>query len=276
MSAPEMTTPNMSTSGSVPGTGGMGTPAYFERYENLAFSRDAEGVLVLRFHTDGGPVVFTGQTHSDFTAVLEDVSLDPDNRALVITGTGDAFMDQIDGPSLGEIFKPAVWEKIRVEGAKVLQRLLDLPMPVVGVANGPATVHSEYLLLADIHIASKRATYGDQPHPTFGITGGDGVHVVWEEVAGTARAKWLLWTGQQIDAQTALQWGVVSEVVPHERAVERGIEIARGLAAKPAMYRSLQKQTLNINLRRRITQDVPFGMALEGLTAADLAYQTPG
>src|SRR5206468_13086951 len=66
-------------------------------------------------------------------------------------------------PSLGEIFKPAAWEKIRIEGAKVLQRLLELPLPVVGVANGPATVHSEYLLLADIHIASERATYGDQP-----------------------------------------------------------------------------------------------------------------
>ncbi|HUA07419.1 MAG TPA: enoyl-CoA hydratase/isomerase family protein [Solirubrobacteraceae bacterium] len=251
----------------------MSTPAYFERYENLAFSRDDEGVLVLRFHTEGGPVVFTGQTHSDFTEVLEELSVDRDNRALVITGTGDSFMDQIDGPSLGEIFKPAVWEKIRVEGAKVLQRLLDLPIPLVGVANGPATVHSEYLLLADVHIASERATYGDLPHPTFGITGGDGLHVVWEEVAGTARAKWLLWTGENIDAQTALQWGVVSEVVPHDQALDRGVEIARQLAGKPALYRSLQKQTLNLNLRRRITEDVPFGMALEGLTAADLAYQ---
>jgi enoyl-CoA hydratase/carnithine racemase len=256
--------------------GDMGTPAYFEKYENLAFTRDDDGVLVLRFHTNGGPVVFTGQTHSDFTTVLEELSLDYDNKALVITGTGDAFMDQIDGPSLGEIFKPGVWEKIRVEGAKVLQRLLDLPMPVVGVANGPATVHSEYLLLADVHIASERATYGDVPHPTFGITGGDGLHVVWEEVAGTARAKWLLWTGEHIDAQTALQWGVVSEVVPHGRALDRGIEIARLLAGKPATYRTLQKQTLNLNMRRRITQDVPFGMALEGLTAADLAYQKQG
>lgn len=119
-----------------------------------------------------------------------------------------------------------------MEGGKVLQRLLDLPMPAVGVANEPATVHSEYLLLSDIHIASERATYGDSPHPAFGITGGDGLHVVWEEIAGTARAKRLLWTGEQIDARTALAWGVVSEVVPHERAVDRGIQIARGLAGQ--------------------------------------------
>jgi enoyl-CoA hydratase/carnithine racemase len=254
----------------------MSAPAYFETYENLAFTRDGDGVLVLRFHTNDGPVVFTGQTHEDLPVALEELSLDRDNRALVITGTGDAFMDRIDGPSLGEIFKPAVWEKQRVEGAKILQRLLDLPMPVVGVANGPATVHSEYLLLADVHIASERATYGDLPHPSFGITAGDGLHVVWEEVAGTARAKWLLWTGEQIDAPTALDWGVVSEVVPHDQAVDRGIEIARRLAAKPALYKTLQKQTLNIDLRRRITQDLPFGIALEGLTAADLAYQNQG
>jgi enoyl-CoA hydratase/carnithine racemase len=249
------------------------TAAYFERYENLAFSRD-DGVLTMRFHTNGGPVVFTGQTHEDLPGALEEIGLDPDNKALVLTGTGDSFMDKIDGPSLGEIFKPAAWEKTRSEGAKVLQRLLDLPMPVVGVANGPATVHSEYLLLSDIHIASERAVYGDYPHPAFGITSGDGVQVVWEEVAGTARAKWLLWTGQTIDARTALEWGVVSEVVPHDSALEGGMEIARGLAAKPALYRSLQKQTLNLNLRRRITQDVPAGMALEGLTAADQPYQT--
>jgi enoyl-CoA hydratase/carnithine racemase len=251
----------------------METPSYFDKYENFSFIRDEAGVLVLRFHTKGGPIVFTGQTHQDLPGALEEISLDHGNAALVLTGTGDAFMDQIDGPSLGEIFKPAAWEKTRAEGAKVLQRLIDLPMPVVGVANGPATVHSEYLLLADVHIASERAVYSDYPHPAFGLAGGDGLHVVWEEVAGTARAKWLLWTGEQIDAPTALQWGVVSEVVPHERAVQRGIEIARALAAKPALYRSLQKQALNINLRRRITQDVPFGMALEGLTAADIPYQ---
>lgn len=105
----------------------MGTPAYFEKYENLAFTKDDDGVLVLRFHTNGGPIVFTGQTHADFPAALEEIALDRDNKALVITGTGDSFIDRIDGPGLGEIFKPKAWEKTRTEGAKVLQRLLELP-----------------------------------------------------------------------------------------------------------------------------------------------------
>jgi enoyl-CoA hydratase/carnithine racemase len=167
-------------------------------------------------------------------------------------------MDRIDGPSLGEIFKPAHWEKTRVEGLKVLQRLVELPMPVVGVANGPATVHSEYLLLSDIHVASDRAVYGDYPHPAFRITGGDGVQVVWEETAGTARTEWLLWTGETIDARTAQEWGVVNEVVPHEKAHAHGLEIATKLAAMPDLYRRLHKQTLNQRLRRRIVEGVPY------------------
>jgi enoyl-CoA hydratase/carnithine racemase len=251
------------------------TPAYFDRYAELAFARTEDGVLTMRFHTDGGPITFTGGTHEDLPKALEEIAHDADNKALVITGTGDAFMDSIDGDSLGEIFKPAHWEKIRREGTELLQRLLGLPMPVVGVANGPATVHSEYLLLTDIHIASERATYGDFPHPTFGITAGDGLQVVWEEAVGTARTKWLLWTGETIDAATAQQWGVVNEVVPHELAYARGLEIAHTLAAKPTLYRSLQKQTLNQRLQRRLVEAVPYGMALEGLTAADLAYQQP-
>jgi enoyl-CoA hydratase/carnithine racemase len=76
-------------------------PGYANSYENLAFTRDDDGVLVLRFHTNGGPVVFTGRTHEELPAALEQVSLDSDNKALVITGTGDSFMDKIDGPSLG-------------------------------------------------------------------------------------------------------------------------------------------------------------------------------
>jgi enoyl-CoA hydratase/carnithine racemase len=66
---------------------------------------------------------------------------------------------------------------------------------------------------------------------------------------------------------------VVNEVVEHDRVYERGLELARTLAAKPRLYRSLQKQTLNQKLLRRIVEGVPFGMAVEGLTAADLAYQ---
>jgi hypothetical protein len=51
-------------------------PAYASSYENFAYSLDDDGVLVLRFHTNGGPVVFTGRTHQDLPAALEQIPLD--------------------------------------------------------------------------------------------------------------------------------------------------------------------------------------------------------
>jgi enoyl-CoA hydratase/carnithine racemase len=253
----------------------MSQPDYFTKYANFALARDDKGVLIVRLHTDDGPLVFGGQTLRDFSELLEELTLDLENKAMVLTGTGDAFINDMDGASLGEIHKPTFYQQhLRQAGIRVEQRLLDIPIPVVGVANGPATVHSEYLLLCDIHIASELATYGDFAHPTFSVACGDGVHVVWEEVVGSARARWLLWTGESIDARTALAWGVVAEVVPHPRALERGVEIARSLAGKPALYKSLQKEVLNLNLRRRITSDVPVGQIYEALTAADAPYQT--
>ena len=55
---------------------GSANPSYFDSYTNLALSRDVEGVLTVRFHTDGGPVVFTGQTHEDLPHALEEIALD--------------------------------------------------------------------------------------------------------------------------------------------------------------------------------------------------------
>jgi hypothetical protein len=84
----------------------MTDPSYFDRYENLAFSRDDNGVLTMRFHPNGGPIIFTGQTHEDLPFALEEIAADEDNRAMILIGTDGVFMDQIDGPSLGDMTKP--------------------------------------------------------------------------------------------------------------------------------------------------------------------------
>ena len=252
----------------------MPEPAYFNSYQNFALTRDQHGVLLMRLHTAGGPLVFSGEAQRDLPLLLEEISLDFDNKAMVLTGTGDTFITDVDAATLGDVTNPGFYERyVRQQVIRGHQRLLELPIPVIGVANGPATVHSEYLLLCDIHIASDTATYGDSTHPAASVVAGDGMHVLWEEVVGTARAKWLLWTGETIDAQTALEWGVVSEVVAHDQAVDRGLQIARGLATKPPSWLSLQKETLNLNLRRRLLNDLPTGIALEGLGLADFPYR---
>jgi len=249
-------------------------PSYFSRYENLAMERTESGVLTVRLHTDGGPIVFTGQTHHDLPRAVAEIGDDRDNKVVVLTGTGDVFMDEIDGASLGEIFKPAEWDKIYWEGRRVLQRLLEIEAPIVAAINGPANVHSEYVLLADITIASEDATFADKPHLSFGLVPADGLHVIYEELLGVNRARYFALTQQRLEAKEAQALGLVNEVVPKGAVYARALEIAEQLAAKPSLLLRYTTLALRQRLLRRLNEGTQLGMALEGLTAADLAYQT--
>jgi enoyl-CoA hydratase/carnithine racemase len=249
------------------------THNYFNRYENLAMERTDSGVLTVRFHTDDGPVVFTGQTHRDLPRALAEIGDDRDNKVVILTGTGDVFMEEIDGASLGEIFKPGEWDKIYWEGRRVLQRLLELEAPIIAAVNGPATVHSEYVLLADITVASDDAVFADKPHLGFGIVPGDGIHVIYEELLGINRARYFALTGQQLDATEAQRLGLVNEVVPKSAVYDRARVIAEELAKKPQLFLRYTTLALRQRLLQRLNDGTQLGMALEGLTAADLAYQ---
>jgi enoyl-CoA hydratase/carnithine racemase len=248
-------------------------PAYFTAFENLMMRRSPSGVLTVRFHTDGGPATFTGRLHTDLPRALYEIGEDRDNRVLVLTGTGEKFMTDIDGASLGDITKPAQWDRTVGEGRRVMQRLVDLEMPIIAAVNGPASVHSEYALLADIVVAAETAVFSDFPHLSFGIVPGDGIQVVWEEVLGVNRARYLTLTQGSFTARQALDWGAVAEVLAPEQVLPRAVELAEGLAVRPQLLTRYLAITLRQRISRRMAEGTVLGMALEGLTAADLAHQ---
>jgi enoyl-CoA hydratase/carnithine racemase len=251
----------------------MTEPSYFTAFENFAFARTPSGVLTLRFHTEGGPATFTGHMHSDFPRALYEIGEDRDNRVLVLTGTGDRFMTEIDGSSLDDPSKPAVWDHTTAEGRRIMQRLVDLEMPIVAAVNGPASVHSEYVLLADIVVAADSTVFSDFPHLTFGIVPGDGIFLAWEETIGLNRARHLTLTQGSFTAEQAERWGAVAEVLPLDRVLARAQELAESLAARPQLLTRYMAVTVRQRLSRRMAEAYQLGSALEGLTGADLAYQ---
>ena len=251
----------------------MTDPGYFTAFKDIEFTRTPSGVLTLRFHTDGGPATFTGQMGTDFARALYEIGQDRDNRVLVVTGTGDRFMADIDGPSLDDPTKPAVWDKTTAEGRRVMQRLVDLEMPIVAAVNGPATVHSEYALVADIVVAADTTVFSDFPHLTFGLVPGDGIYLTWEETIGLNRARYLTLTQGSFTAQQAERWGAVAEVLPLDQVLPRAKELAESLAAKPQLLTRYLAVTVRQRLSRRMAEAYQLGSALEGLTGADLAYQ---
>jgi enoyl-CoA hydratase/carnithine racemase len=253
-----------------------GDPEYFTRYKNFALSRSASGVLTLRFHTDGGPHTFDGTTHHDLPRLLEDIAFDLGNRVLVLTGTGYSFIPGIDGPSLGDLTKPMGFDVMYKEGRRGVQRLVDLEIPIIEAVNGPAPVHSEYALLADVVIASDTTVFSDMPHLAFGIAPGDGMFVVWEEVLGLNRARHLVITQGSFTAHQALEWGAVAEVVPLAQVLPRAQELAEQMTQLPHLTNKYMAVVLRQRISRRLAEGMLAGMALESVTAANLAYLQQG
>jgi len=244
--------------------------AYRDSFPNARLTRSKAGVLEVVLHTDGSTLIFNGHTHEQFVDLFHAIGSDPENRVVILTGSGDAFMETIS-PDGFDFFTPRGYDKIYREGKKVLMNILDIEVPLIAAINGPVRLHSEYVLLADIVLASPSTVFQDRPHFEFGIVPGDGVHLLWQEVIGTVRGRYFILTRQELDAQTAREWGAVNEIVPADKLLARAREIAEGLAKLPPLTTRYTRVALTQKLRRIVDEGVGYGLALEGISAADVA-----
>lgn len=246
--------------------------SYQNSFPNARLTRSPSGVLEVALHTNGGKLVFNGHTHEQFVDLFHQIGEDRDNRVVILTGSGDAFMDSID-PDGFDFFTPMGYDKILREGRKVLSNMLDIEVPVIAAVNGPVLLHSEYVLLADIVLATPATVFQDKPHFDFGIVPGDGVNLLWPEVIGSVRGRYFILTRQLLDAKTAKEYGAVNEIVPTGNLLARAHEIAEQLAALPPLTSRYTRIALTQKLRRVIDEGAGYGLALEGISAADVALR---
>ncbi len=248
-------------------------PTNFESYRHAfphaKLSRDDAGVLEIALHTDGGKLVFNGETDAEFVDLFHQVGQDRENRVVILTGTGDAFMDTVDTEGL-DFFSPTGFDKIWRAGKKVLMNILDIEAPMIAALNGPVLMHSEYILLCDIVLATPETVFQDKPHLEFGFVPGDGVNLLWPEVIGSIRGRYFLLTRQVLDAQTAHEWGAVNEIVPGDQLLTRAREIAAPLAQLPPLTSTYTRTALTQKLRRIIDGGVGYSLALEAISAAEV------
>ena len=254
------------------------TPAYFARYDQIAMRRDADGILEVRLHTRGGACKFGPRTHEHMVDAFYDISRDPDTRVIILTGTGDSFIaefDETQATPSDDFTVPRNWDRVYWEGKKVLQNLLDIDVPVIAAVNGPAFVHSEYILTCDVVLAADTAAFQDLPHLNFGLVPGDGVHVLWPHVLGPVRGRYFLITQQIIAAEEALRLGVVNEVLPADQLMDRAWEMARILAALPTLTLRYTRVAFAQRLKVMLAQELGYGLALQGLSGAALGNPGP-
>lgn len=243
--------------------------SYKDSFPHAKLTRSPEGVLEVVFHTDGDTLTFDGHVHEEYVELFHEIGQDADTRAVIFTGAGDAFIDKIDAAGF-DFFSPLGYDKIYREGKKLLANLLDISVPVISALNGPTTVHSEFVLLSDIVIATPDTIFQDKPHFAFGIVPGDGIHSLWPEIIGSIRGRYFVLTQQVIDAQDAKTLGVVNEIVAREKLLGRAHEIANGIAKLPPLTASLTRVALTQGLRRLVDETVGYGLALEGISAAEV------
>ncbi|MEO5838271.1 MAG: enoyl-CoA hydratase/isomerase family protein [Acidimicrobiales bacterium] len=238
---------------------------YSQAYAHARLER-VDGICLVQLHTDGGPLVWGDGPHTELGYLFEDVGRDPDNRIVILTGSGDEFIARLDTSWVGGM-NPYKWDKILQHGRRLMLNLLDIEVPVIAAINGPATVHAELGLLADIVLASETTTFRDAPHFRYGTVPGDGVHIVWPLLLGPNRGRYFLLTGQRLSATEALDLGVVSEVLPPGEILDRAWALARDLARQPDMALRYARLSLTQSIKRMMNDGLGFGLALEGLGA---------
>ena len=243
---------------------------YFNAYRSLKLTRDAEGVLVAQFHTNGGPFTFTAQDHTEFVDAFYRIAQDRANKIVILTGAGGDFIPGIDFASFGNVADPGVWSQVHDEGVQIVENIANIRVPVIAAVEGRAHVHSEYALLANVIVAGEGATFHDVPHFAGGIVPGDGIFTTWSYRAGAGRAEAFLLNPQPLTAAVAHQWGVVAEVVPNGKALSRAQELARQYLKVPEVTRRNTRVHFIQPLKERLVREVGYGLSLEGASAAAL------
>jgi enoyl-CoA hydratase/carnithine racemase len=243
---------------------------YFAAYRSLKLRRDANGVLVVEFHSNGGPFIFTAHDHTEFVDAFYRIAQDRANKIVILTGAGGEFIPEIDFSSFGNVADPGVWSQVHDEGVQILENIANIRVPVIAAIEGRAHVHSEYALLASVIVAAEGATFHDVAHFAGGIVPGDGIFTTWSYRAGAARAEAFLLNPEPVTARTAHEWGVVAEVVPNGKALSRAQELAELYLKAPEVTRRNTRVHFIQPLKERIVREVGYGLSLEGASAADL------
>lgn len=219
------------------------------------------GVTELRFHTEGGPLIWSATAHRELTEAFAWVATRPDTKVVILTGTGEVFCTEIDVTSFAGID----WDHIWWEGRRMLRNLHTIEIPVIAAVNGPAFIHSEIPVMADIVLAADHAEFADRAHFALRDTvPGDGVNIVWGELLGPTRAKYWLLTGAAIDAEEGHRIGFVNEVLSADALHDRAWDLATDLARRELPVLRYTKAAISIGFRRDFDERLSNGLGVEG------------
>jgi enoyl-CoA hydratase len=219
-------------------------------YTQLTFTRHANGVLLITIDRPDKYNAADEVMHAELARVWTDVAADPDTRVAVITGAGKAFSA---GGDLAMVERMAGdYDRVShmlTEMSDLVYNIINCEKPIVsainGVAVGAGTVAA---LLADVAIAAEDARIGDG-HVRLGVAAGDHAAIIWPLLAGMAKARYYLLTGEMLTGAEAERIGMVAKAVPRDQVLDEALRVADALATGSQPAIRLTKKALNSWLR---------------------------
>jgi len=171
---------------------------------------------------------------------LDLIAADPTVRVVIITGAGRAFCSGHDLKEMRALGSATEVEALFASCSAMMQKLVALPQPVIAAVNGVATAAGCQLVAqCDLAVAADNARFA-----ASGINLGlfcSTPAVPLSRNLSRKRALEMLFTGEFIEAGTALDWGLVNRVAPPERLMETAHELANNLKSKPREVLALGK-----------------------------------
>ncbi len=213
------------------------------------------------------PRAVSAQT--EFIEAFAAIGADGDNRVVLLAGTGESFSGPRKTPDKFLIGDTKVWERVRRDNVQLVTNFLDIDAPIVSCINGPALRHAELALLGDIVLADTNAVVQDSAHFPNRTVPGDGINIALPLLMGINRAKYMLLTGQVIGAAELHSMGVVAEVLPPDRLLARGRELAAQIARNNPLTIRYTKLLLRHTIKREMHEMLEYSLALEALAAVD-------
>lgn len=219
---------------------------YAEWFKAFADLKREDGILQVTWKTNDGPMHWSGMAHRAISQLVRWLSLDWENEIIIFTHIGDYWMIESDANgwnTYSELPTQRFQHQYFDDTNLIKNMIFDLDVPTIGAIPGPG-FHWDGPMLCDITIVSED-TQLEVPHAP-GLVPGDGMGLMAQHYFGTKRGNYHMMTSKQWSAQEMLEWGMVSEVVPKGKAVERAWEIAR-------MWKlmSYENRTIMANLAKR-------------------------
>ncbi|MGW6421553.1 enoyl-CoA hydratase/isomerase family protein [Nocardia sp. NPDC055053] len=202
--------------------------------------------------------------HRALAEVWRHLAADTEARAVVLTGAGRTFSAGGDLDWITSFLDDPVArdESIR-EGAQIIEEMLRFPLPVIAAVNGAAVgLGASIAVLSDVVLLSERAYLAD-PHVAVGLVAGDGGAAFWPLLTPILRTREYLYTGDRIDAATAVDVGLASRVVAPDELLPEALALAHRIAAQPPEAVRGTKRVVNMYLSQALAGPMQAGFAAE-------------